>query len=75
MWGVDPKGKTATEVAEAGLAAMEDWMKKLGLVMNLTELGATRDMIDGMVKSTLIMTGGYKVLTEEEVRQILTESF
>lgn len=75
VWGVDPKGKTDTEVAEAGLAAMEDWMKKLGLVMNLTELGATRDMIDGMVKSTLIMTGGYKVLTEEEVRQILTESF
>ena len=75
VWGVDQKGKTDTEVAEAGLAAMEDWMKKLGLVMNLTELGATRDMIDGMVKSTLIMTGGYKVLTEEEVRQILTESF
>ena len=44
VWGVDASGKTEQAVAEEGLCRMEAWMKKLGLVMNLTELGATPDM-------------------------------
>ena len=43
--------------------------------MNITELGATREMLDGMVKSTLIMDGGYKVLGEKDVRAVLAASF
>ena len=70
VWGVDPAGKTDVQVAEEGLAAMEAWMKKLGLVMNITDLGATAAMEDDFVKSTLIMQGGYKVLTEDDVRAI-----
>lgn len=49
-------------------------MKEIGLVMNLSELGVTEDMLDGIVKSTLIMEGGYKVLTPDEVRTVLKES-
>ena len=70
VWGVDPAGKTDVQVAEEGLAAMEGWMKKLGLVMNITDLGAAAAMEDDFVKSTLIMQGGYKVLTEDDVRAI-----
>ena len=70
VWGVDPAGKTDEQVAEEGLAAMEAWMKKLGLVMNITDLGATAAMEDDFVKSTLIMQGGYKVLTEDDVRAV-----
>ena len=70
VWGVDPAGKTDVQVAEEGLAAMEAWMKKLGLVMNITDLGATAAMEDDFVKSTLIMQGGYKVLTEDDVRAV-----
>ena len=70
VWGVDPAGKTDVQVAEEGVAAMEAWMKKLGLVMNITDLGATAAMEDDFVKSTLIMQGGYKVLTEDDVRAI-----
>ena len=70
VWGVDPAGKTDVQVAEEGLAAMEAWMKKLGLVMNITDLGAAAAMEDDFVKSTLIMQGGYKVLTEDDVRAI-----
>ena len=70
VWGVDPAGKTDVQVAEEGLAAMEAWMKKLGLVMNITDLGATAAMEDDFVKSTLIMPGGNKVLPEDEVRAI-----
>ena len=67
VWNVDPEGKTAGQVAEEGLAAMEDYMKEIGVVMNLTELGVTEDMIPGLVESTLIMEGGYKVLTKDEI--------
>ena len=74
VWGVDPAGRTDVQIAEEGLRAMEKWMKELGLVMNLRELGVTEDMINGLVKSTLVMKGGYKVLTEDEIRSIFKES-
>lgn len=74
VWGVDPNGKTEREVAEEGLCRMESWMKKLGLVMNLTELGVTPDMIDGIASATFVMDGGYKVLTSDEIKEILKAS-
>ncbi|MDE6604523.1 MAG: iron-containing alcohol dehydrogenase [Clostridia bacterium] len=75
VWNVNPQGKTQMQIAEEGLAAMEKWMRKIGLVMNLTQLGATQEMLDGMVKSTLVMDGGYKVLSESDIRAILQASF
>ena len=74
VWGVCAEGKTDKQVAEEGLAAMEEWMKKLGVAMSLTELGATEDMIEGIADGTLILDGGYKVLTRAEVVEILKES-
>lgn len=74
VWGVDQSGKTEREVAEEGLCRMETWMKKLGLVMNLTELGVTPDMIDGITSATLVMDGGYKVLSTDEIKEILKAS-
>lgn len=74
VWDVDQSSKTEREVAEEGLCRMEAWMKKLGLVMNLTELGVTPDMIDGIASATLVMDGGYKVLTSDEIKEILKAS-
>ena len=74
VWGVDPEGKTDEETAGEGLDAMEAWMRKIGLVMNITELGATEEMIDGITDSTLIMDGGYKILNKEEIRAVLKKS-
>ena len=51
------------------------WMKKIGLVMQLRELGVKEDMFDAIADSTLIMEGGYKVLTKAEAVQILKESY
>lgn len=75
VWNVNPEGKTESQIAYEGLSAMEAWMKKIGLVMNITELGATKDMLDGMVKSTLVMDGGYKVMNESDIRAVLNASF
>ncbi len=62
VWDVDAAGKTEEQVASEGLTAMENWMKELGLVLNITELGATEDMIPDLVKGTIVLPGGYKVL-------------
>ena len=74
VWGVDTAGKSDEAVAAEGLTAMEAWMKKLGLTMKISELGATEDMIEGIADGTFILEGGYKVLTREEVVEILKES-
>lgn len=74
VWDVDADGKTDEQTALEGLAAMEGWMKELGLVMNLTELGVTEDMVEGIAGSTLVLDGGYKVLKREEIVKILRES-
>ena len=74
VWGVDPAGKSQEAVASEGLTKMEAWMKSIGLVMNITDLGATPEMVDGLVESTLVMQGGYKVLTREDIRNIFVQS-
>ena len=74
VWNVDPSGKSDEEVAAEGLLAMEKWMKRLGLAMNISELGASAGMIDGIADATFILDGGYKVLTREEIVRILVAS-
>ena len=74
VWNVNPVDKTDEEIADEGLAAMESWMKELGLVMNISDFGVTKDMIEGIADSTFIMEGGYKVLTHEEIVTILNNS-
>lgn len=74
VWGVIPDGKTDEEVAREGLAAMEAWMESLGLAMHISDLGATEDMIEGIADATLILTGGYKTLTRDDIVAILRES-
>ena len=74
VWNIDADGKTEEQLAQDGLAAIEAWMKKLGVAMNLTELGATMDMLEGIADATILLDGGYKVLTREEVVQILNDS-
>ena len=74
VWGVSADGKTDEQIAEEGLCAMENWMKKIGVTLNISELGVTEDMLDGIVKATFLFTGGYKALTADDVREILKQS-
>ena len=74
VWDVNPEGKSDEQIAKEGLSAMENWMRELGLVMNISDLGATEEMLDGIADGTLIMQGGYKVLDRDEVKEILKES-
>lgn len=74
VWGVNGEGKTDEQIAEEGLMAMEKWMKKLGLTLSIKELGASEDMIEGIADSTIILSGGYKTLTRDEVVEVLKQS-
>lgn len=74
VWNVNPDGKSDEETAKEGIEEMRKWMKKLGLVMTLSELGVKEDMIEGIADSTLVMEGGYKILTREEISDILKKS-
>lgn len=74
VWNINPEGKTDKEIALAGLEAMESWMRELGLAMSLSELGANKDMVEDIVNATLILDGGYKVLTKDDIRIIVEQS-
>ena len=74
VWGINPDGKSDTETALKGLEAMENYMRSLGLTMNITELGVTEDMLDGIADGSFIMEGGYKILSHDEIVEILKES-
>lgn len=74
VWNVNAEGKSDEEVANEGLKAMENWMRKIGVAMTIGELGATAEMIEGIADATFILKGGYKVLTRDEVIKVLKES-
>ena len=74
VWGISPEGRSAEELAAAGLDAMEAWMREIGCVMSTGELGVTEDMLEGLADSTLIMQGGYHALTRDEVIEVFRAS-
>ncbi len=74
VWDVTAEGKSDEQIAEEGLMAMESWMQELGLTMNLTELGVTEEMLPDLVKTTLVMRGGYKVMDPKDIEEVFRES-
>ena len=74
VWDVRPEGKTDEQIAQEGLAAMESYMRELGLVLNGRELGVDETMLDGIAQGSFILEGGYKVLNKEEIVEILKET-
>ncbi len=73
VWNIKQNDKTDKQIAEEGLLAMERWMKEIGMTMNISELGVTADMIDGIADVTVIMEGGCKTLDRNEIVQIFKE--
>ena len=74
VWDVRPEGKSDEQLADEGLAAMERWMRALGLVMNLADLGVREDMIERLADVTVMLPGGYKRLDRADVMKIFKES-
>lgn len=74
VWAIPAQGKSEQELAEAGLDAMEHWMRELGVAMNIRQLGVTEDMLEGIAEGTFLMQGGYRPLTRDDVLKILKAS-
>ena len=60
----------ATGVADNNAVAVDDG----SAAITVDWLGAPPEMIEGIAGGTLIMNGGYKVLSRDEIVQILKES-
>ena len=74
VWGINPEGKTDRELALEGIDALAAWIKEIGAASDLTSLGVTEDMFEGIADATIIIGTGYKKLDREEVIAILRES-
>lgn len=74
VWGISAEGKTEEQLADEGLAALEDWMREIGVVMNVRELGVTEAMVEKMAGTALIRSNGYKTLTRGDIVDIIRES-
>ena len=74
VWDVEPLGRSDEEVAGEGLDRMETYMKEIGLVTDIKELGVTVDMLDGIADGSFVMDGGYKKLDHDEIVEILAAS-
>ena len=81
VWNVNPfeknelgvRAKTETEIAREGLVTMSEWMREIGLVMHISELGVEPSMFEDIIKGTFL-GGGYKEITKADVLNILNES-
>lgn len=74
VWDVPADAGSDEEIAKAGLAALEDWMQEIGVVMHLADLGVEESMFSDIADGTFLLKGGYRQLTKDEVIEILKES-
>lgn len=74
VWNVDTDGKTDEKIANDGLLAMEKWMREIGVVLKISELGIAENDIEKIADLTLRMDGGYKPLNREEIIEIFKKS-
>ena len=73
VWEVPAEDKSEQQLAEAGIKALEDWIKEIGAATNISMLGVTEDMLEGIADATFL-GGGYKKMTREDVIQVLKNS-
>lgn len=74
VWGISPEGKTESELALAGIEALENWIKEIGAATDISSLGVTEDMLEDIARSTFIMENGYKKLSHDDIVEILRNS-
>lgn len=75
VWGISAEGKKPDQIALEGIAALEHFTNECGIVTSLQELGATKEMLPKIAKSTTIIGKGYKKLTDKDVLEILEACF
>ena len=76
VWKITNKDKTSLDLAIAGVEALEDFIKEIGLPTTLQELGIMSNIdLEEIARSCNIVKGSYKVMTPEEIYEILKECY
>ena len=75
VWQVDSNGKEKMQVALAEIDKLSEFIKELSLPTTLRELGATEEMLPLIANSSVVLDGGYKKLTADEILDILKKAF
>ena len=74
VWEIPAEGKSQEELAEAGIDALADFIREIGLPSTFTEMGLTDKSVLKKVADTCNLTAGCcKKLSREEVLEILEE--
>ena len=77
VWGVSAEGKSEEELAQAGIQALEAFIRACGLPTRLTELRSrveiTPELLRQVADSTNLLPNGPRQLTRDEVYEILME--
>lgn len=74
VWGIPAKEKSKEELALAGVRALEDFIREIGLPTTLTQMGITDRSVLRAVADTCNLTAGCcKKLTRNEIYEILEE--
>ena len=76
VWGISAEGKTGEELARAGLEALADFIKEIGLPTTLRELGVNEAAdLKAIADSCNLAPGSYRKMTHEEILKIFQECY
>lgn len=76
VWGIGTEGKTEEETALAGIEALADFIKEIGLPTTLKELGVTdKSVLKEIADTCGISAGSYKKMTPEEILEIFQKCY
>lgn len=76
VWQLPQKAKSDEEFAAAGVEALADFIKELGLPTTLRELGVTEEVpLAEIADSCNLAPGSYKKMTHEEILEIFRECY
>ena len=74
VWGISKDGKTDEELAKAGVEALANFIKEIGMPTTFKELGIDENInLKEIADSCGIVPGAYKKMTHEEILQIFEE--
>ena len=74
VWQIRRGDMTDEALAEAGVNALADFIREIGLPTSLKELGVTEDIdLREIADSCNLSVGSYKKMTHEEILEIFTE--
>lgn len=76
LWGISENGKTDEEIALAGIDALAEFIKEIGLPTTLRELGLNdKNILPEIAASCNASPGSYGDMNKEKILEILNECF